>query len=208
MKLILARHGNTFGPGDIPVWVGAKEDFPLVTRGLEQACEVAEALLRLDISLSGLIAGPLRRTRTGADIIADKTGFSGEVEIDHRLTEIDYGSWGGKSDDEIISLYGAGVIEDWREHSIRPSGADWSPDQDTLRHNALRLLNEIKDRFDEHANVMLVSSNGILRYYHAAIYGPDISAPSAKVKTGHMCIAEMEAGHLKPVCWNVNPKDF
>ena len=33
MRLILARHGNTFEAGETPVWVGAREDLPLTARG-------------------------------------------------------------------------------------------------------------------------------------------------------------------------------
>ena len=37
MKLILARHGNTFGPQDKVTWVGSTNDLPLVEEGLAQA---------------------------------------------------------------------------------------------------------------------------------------------------------------------------
>ena len=35
--LIIARHGNTFGPGDTPTRVGARTDLPLVESGKAQA---------------------------------------------------------------------------------------------------------------------------------------------------------------------------
>jgi probable phosphoglycerate mutase len=37
MQLILSRHGNTFSPQDAVVWVGAKQDLPLVDSGVLQA---------------------------------------------------------------------------------------------------------------------------------------------------------------------------
>ena len=43
-KILLARHGNTFGPGDRIVWVGAQEDLPLVEKGEEQARALGNAL--------------------------------------------------------------------------------------------------------------------------------------------------------------------
>lgn len=35
--LIIARHGNTFGPDDTPTRVGARTDLPLVESGIQQA---------------------------------------------------------------------------------------------------------------------------------------------------------------------------
>ncbi len=208
MKLILARHGNTFGPGDTPVWVGAREDYPLVERGLEQARELAGALISADLAPSRIIAGPLKRTRLGADIIAEQTGFSGTVEIDDRLTEIDYGAWGGKSDDEIVAMYGKDAIHDWREHSVRPPKADWSPTEETLRTNALAVLESVRADSAEADNVLIVTSNGILRFYHAALYAGQKNPPPGKVKTGHLGMAELRNGTFEPLCWNLAPKDI
>ena len=49
MKVVLARHGNTFGPGDTPVWVGAREDYPLVEKGREQSTAIGTYLNRHSI---------------------------------------------------------------------------------------------------------------------------------------------------------------
>lgn len=208
MKLILARHGNTFGPEDTPVWVGAQEDYPLVETGLHQAHDIADALIRRELFPDVIIAGPLQRTRVGAAIIAEDTDFPSDVIIDERLMEIDYGSWGGKSDDEIIARHGEGVIHDWRERSIRPEGADWSPSENELLDNALSVLKEIKANYDGQSNVLLVTSNGILRFYHALLYAEQNNPPPGKVKTGHLCLADFTDGVFEPKCWNVSPQDF
>lgn len=207
MKLILARHGNTFAAGETPVWVGAAEDYPLVPRGLEQAEEVAEALIRCNLKPSLILAGPLRRTRQGAEIIADKTGYQGDIRIDARLTEINYGSWGGRSDAEIEADYGAEVIEAWRDRSIRPPEADWSPDDAVLMANARDVLHELLS-MPSNTVVLLVSSNGILRFYHSHLYAGQETAPSGKVRTGHLCFAVCRDSQFDPRMWNVAPQDF
>lgn len=203
MRLILARHGNTFGPGDTPVWVGAKEDLPLVEKGEAQSAAIADYLERTDQKPGRVIAGPLLRTRRGAEIIVQKTRFSGEIEIEERLKEIDYGSWGGCSDAEIEERYGAQVITDWREHTIVPEDADWSPSPAVLKANATDLLSEIIAGDEE--TVLLISSNGTLRYFHAAIYEGVVSPPSAKVKTGHICLADWNGTSFEPIGWNIDP---
>lgn len=208
MKLILIRHGNTFGPEDTPVWVGAKEDFPLVEKGLQQARDNAQALMTKGLTPTAIVAGPLQRTRVAAEIIAGDTSFKGQIRIDDRLKEIDYGSWGGKSDDEIATLYGEDVMIAWREHSQRPDGADWMPGEDVLKNNALSVTSELQSGSDPADIVLLVTSNGILRFFHQALYAGRHNPPSGKVKTGHMCMAELEGGMFTPICWNVPAANF
>lgn len=120
MLLILARHGNTFGPDDTPVWVGANEDLDLVEKGLEQSREIGRGLVAAGIVPDRILAGPLKRTRTGAALAAEQCGFSGEIEIDECLREIDYGVWGGKSDAEIAERWSADAIEAWRNARSSP----------------------------------------------------------------------------------------
>ncbi|MGJ3230896.1 MAG: histidine phosphatase family protein [Oceanicaulis sp.] len=208
MLLILARHGNTFGPGDTPVWVGANEDLPLVESGLEQSREIGRALRAAGIVPDRILAGPLKRTRTGAALAAEQCGFSGEVEIDERLKEIDYGVWGGKSDAEIAERWGAHAIEAWRERSIPPAGAGWSPSPSAIAANARAVYDAVtRERGDDHA-VLLVSSNGILRYFHALLAGGDAPPEEAKVKTGHMGAARIDGRAAELLCWNRAPGEF
>ncbi|HAQ33960.1 MAG: histidine phosphatase family protein [Maricaulis sp.] len=197
-RLILARHGNTFGPGDKIVWVGAKEDLPLVDKGEAQARDLGKALVRAGVKPDRIVTGPLRRTRRAADLVAEFTGFSGAIEIDARLKEIDYGPWGGKSDDEIIAAYGEAALADWRDRHVVPAGAGWSPSPGTLKANALAVLSDVSRTS---GTVLIVTSNGILRFFHAAM-GFD---GDAKVKTGHAGAADMAAGQTTPLFWNLDP---
>lgn len=196
--LILARHGNTFEPGDTPVWVGAQEDLPLAKKGLVQAETLAHALVVAGQKPATILSGPLLRTRKAADIVARITGFSGEIRIDERLKEIDYGSWGGRSDAEIIAEWGEDALAAWRDRNERPAGADWSPDAATLKGNALAVIHDLQ-HFD--GPVLVVTSNGILRYFHDAL-GFD---GDAKVKTGHACAARLEVRTIAPLFWNCDP---
>jgi len=198
-KLILARHGNTFGPGDKVVWVGAKEDYPLVEKGEEQAEALGQALHDAEIPLSRIICGPLIRTRRAAEIVASLIGFRGTVEIDERLKEIDYGSWGGKSCDEIIAQYGREAHTIWNDQHQRPDGVDWSPDEATLKSNALSAMS---DAASGEGLCLIITSNGVLRYMYAALNGP---RAEAKVKTGNMCLAEMDGQSGTRLCWNEKP---
>ncbi|MEQ8403884.1 MAG: histidine phosphatase family protein [Oceanicaulis sp.] len=206
MLLILARHGNTFGPGDTPVWVGANEDLPLVEAGLEQSREIGRALNTAGVVPDRILAGPLKRTRTGAALAAEQCGFSGEVEIDDRLKEIDYGVWGGQSDAEIAKVWGAAAIEAWRERSIPPAGAGWSPGPAQIAANARAVYDAVTRERGEDYAVLLVSSNGILRYFHALLAGAEAPPEEAKVKTGHMGAARLTGREAQLICWNTGPE--
>ncbi|MFP4520482.1 MAG: histidine phosphatase family protein [Oceanicaulis sp.] len=205
MLLILARHGNTFGPGDTPVWVGANEDLELVEKGLDQSRAIGEALNRAGIVPDRVLAGPLKRTRIGASLAAEQCGFSGDIEIDDRLKEIDYGVWGGRSDAEIADRWGTSAIEAWRERSIPPAGAGWSPAPSTIAANARAVYDAVtRERAAGHV-VLLLTSNGILRYFHALLAGPDAPLENAKVKTGHMGAARVQGSGADLICWNEPP---
>ena len=205
MLLILARHGNTFGPDDTPVWVGANEDLDLVEKGLEQSREIGRGLVAAGIVPDRILAGPLKRTRTGAALAAEQCGFSGEIEIDERLREIDYGVWGGKSDAEIAERWSADAIEAWRERSIVPAGAGWSPSPEALKANARAVYDAAtRDRGPDTA-VLIVTSNGILRYFHALLARDTARPEDAKVKTGRLGAARISQAGAELLLWNAEP---
>ncbi|MEC9249777.1 MAG: histidine phosphatase family protein [Pseudomonadota bacterium] len=198
-KILLARHGNTFGPGDKVVWVGAREDLPLVEKGEQQAAALGEALRDAGLTPAHIVCGPLKRTRRAAEIVSELTGFNGDLLIDERLREIDYGSWGGKSCDEIIAEFGAEAREEWDLHHRRPAGADWSPSEDTPRSNALASMAAAAEL---DGLTVVITSNGILRYMYNALTGPDADV---KVKTGNMCAVEISGNSGTRLFWNEKP---
>ncbi len=197
-RILLARHGNTFAPGDKVVWVGAREDLPLVETGEAQAEALGEALKEAGLTPGRIICGPLKRTRRAAEIVAALTGFSGEIAIDDRLREIDYGNWGGKSNDEIKAEFGAEALAEWDQHHRRPAGADWSPSEADLETNALASMRDAAAQ----DLTLVITSNGILRYMYAATTGPEAEA---KVKTGNVCAVAFDGADGQRLFWNEKP---
>lgn len=207
MLLILARHGNTFGPGDTPVWVGAKEDLPLTEAGLEQSRMIGRAIRDANLGLDRIISGPLKRTRTGAALIAEHCGYTGEIDIDDRLREIDYGIWGGKSDAEIVETWGQSAIDDWRDRSIPPKGAGWSPSARSLESNAKKVYAYATKDLGDEICVLVMTSNGILRYFYDIVAGKQAPRELAKVKTGHCCVIHIDRNGPVVRSWNEPPQD-
>ncbi len=203
-RLILARHGNTFRPEDEPVWVGARSDLPLVEKGLAQAQALGEALRRAGIIPDVLIAGPLQRTRQTATIIAEILKIPvDDIRIDRRLTEIDYGSWEGKSTAAIIAAGDDAELAAWTKNSIFPASRGWKPSEAQIIADTLSMLAEAED-----GTSLIVTSNGILRFFaHAAVNARDF--PDRKVATGRYCVMECgEDGLWRVMQWNQPPENL
>lgn len=120
--------------------MGARQDLPLVKSGEAQAARLGEKLRELSLIPQRIVSGPLKRTRRAAEIVKAITASDAGIDIDKRLTEIDYGSWGGKTDGEIVARFGPEAISNWREDHQRPDNAGWTPDDATLRSNAMAVL--------------------------------------------------------------------
>jgi probable phosphoglycerate mutase len=198
VRLIIARHGNTFRPEDKPVWVGARSDLPLVEKGVAQAEELAEALEKARIVPDAIIAGPLKRTQEAAHIVAGRVHTP--FRTDARLCEIDYGAWEGKSSEEIIAAGDAKALEAWNKHSVFPQNRGWLPTEAKITINIAAILAEIRD-----GTSLIVTSNGIMRFFaRASVNAADF--PDRKVATGNICIMERDGGTgWRMLRWNQPP---
>lgn len=191
MKLILARHGNTFAPGEPARWVGRNEDLPLVESGITQAKILGQSLKHHHVSLRAIYAGPLQRTRTYADIISNTLKIPCDVMIDERLNEIDYGDWRGLTTDEVRARYGNEGLEQWELRSEYPPHAHWTPSTEAVIHAIQSFAQELTQHYPEDDTLLIVSSNGCLRYFLTLI--PDafqqfVNEKRIKMATGHMSV--------------------
>lgn len=94
-RLYLIRHGTTTLNGDNRY--RGRRDIPLDAQGYEDAVKTARLLC--DVGLTAVYAGPLRRTITTAQIIADAAGIP-DIRILPWLTNLDYGLWEGMTANE------------------------------------------------------------------------------------------------------------
>lgn len=208
MEIILSRHGNTFGPDDTPVWVGAKEDLALVEKGRQQAAVCAELFRRSSIMPNQILCGPLLRTREYARIVSESIGYKFEPKIDSRLNELDYGEWEGLSSQQIRAVFGEQELERWETRSIWPVTARWQSNQAEVEAEVHSLIRELVEVYDQHDLVLLVSSNGRMRYflsYVAGLFEKYIESGSFKIKTGNICKLDVGANHFEVVYWNQDP---
>ncbi|WP_422925764.1 histidine phosphatase family protein [Singulisphaera sp. PoT] len=203
MQLILARHGNTFGPGDKVVWVGARSDMPLVEKGLQQAEAVAAGLKAAGLIPSRIYAGPLKRTAETAAIVARECGLPSEsIVIADELREIDYGTWEARSNDEIRGEVGGGPIDGWQKLSIWPEGFGWKPGESDVTAAWNRLIEAIRRDNADDAVLLIVSSNGIYR-----LVAKMLGLPSAEAKMGTGTVSRLvvDGSSVQIAGWNLDP---
>lgn len=209
MKLILARHGNTFKPEDKVCWVGSKSDLPLVESGITQADRVAEAVK--DMTLTAIYFAPLKRTKEFAAIIARKSSSNAPLIEDNRLTELDYGLWDGLGDADITEKFGEQTLRDWIDRSIWPSNCQWASSEETVTKQVSEFVGELSKNYPHDATIMAVSSNGRLRYFLKLVAGEfekRVQVKSFKVATGRVCLLETSDQGWRVALWNEQPESL
>ncbi len=209
--LILARHGNTFEPGQKVVWVGSRDDLPLTEQGRKQALEIAAMCRLSSLKIDSIIAGPLNRTRTYANLIADDLKFAAQISIDDRLNELDYGSWSGLSDQEVICRFGADALSAWHQSGEWPNLSDWGSNPARIADEVNAFLEEVRPQLVASRNVLAVTSNGRLKFFLRALAEDFLRFREAggilKVATGNFCLFSLgpSSGSYKCHGWNVAP---
>ncbi|MCC8089008.1 MAG: histidine phosphatase family protein [Rikenellaceae bacterium] len=211
--LIIARHGNTFRPGETPTRVGAKTDLPLV----ETHCgtSIGKYLINRELIPSEIHAAPLLRTMQTAELAIEAMGIDLMVKPNSDFTEIDYGPDENRTEEEVMSRLGGGdpeagktVLDAWNANATVPEG--WKVDPERIIANWLEFAAKIADKPDK--ITMLVSSNGIIRFapYITGDFQKFSSEHDIKVVTGGLCIFRKEDTDKFWTCveWNVKPYKY
>lgn len=105
-RILLIRHGNTDLLGR--VLYGRMPGIHLNSEGLRQAEQLA-AVLNSRYRINGIVSSPLDRAVQTAQPIAAVRNLT--IEIDEGITEIDSGSWMGKSFEELNGL------AEWKQYN-------------------------------------------------------------------------------------------
>ncbi|MEI6559050.1 MAG: histidine phosphatase family protein [Rhodospirillaceae bacterium] len=204
MDIIFGRHGNTFGPGDKVVWVGRETDLPLVDTGRQQARAFGAALVRLGLAPDRVFSASLARTRGFAEMVSEAQTRWRQPVIDRRLDEVHYGAWAGKTSEEIAaSPGGAAAAEAWSQRDIFPADAGWGSTESEIMGNIRGFIDEVLLTAGPRETLLVVSSNGILRFFPRLLAVTNPDRPSHVMKTGHAGLISGEPGAFRVRFWNV-----
>ena len=181
-RIIIARHGNTFAKDETPRRVGGRTDLDLVEE--ERGRNVGRYLKAKGLIPALVFAAPLKRTVNTAKLAIEEMGGGMPLEIDDSFREVDYGPDENKTDDEVMlrlgQVYavkegknpaemsedaltdvGRHVIDLWNEKAIVPDG--WKVSPEDCIHAWMKFGEKVFKNFHGE-NIMVVSSNGVIRF--------------------------------------------
>lgn len=201
--LIIARHGNTFDPGDTPTRVGARTDLPLSESGRRQAVNIGLWLKDNKIVPDVVYSSTLRRTIETAEIALEQTPWPHPVYPLDIFNEIDYGPDENMPEDSVVKRLGAQAITDWEERSVVPDGWKVNPEEiiTNWRAFAAHALAEEQD------TVMAVTSSGIARFAPHILgdYAGFTAMHTLKLATGALAVFTFVDGAWICKKWNFRP---
>ena len=202
--LIIARHGNTFGPGDTPTRVGARTDLPLVEKGREQARALGLYLKAQTLVPETVYASPLLRTQETAQLALEACGARVYVQTLEFLREIDYGPDENKPEDEVIARIGAQAIKDWDENAVVPDG--WIVHPEAIIESWHKFADQIRAH-DDNETILVVTSNGIARFapHITGDFESFAANHTIKLSTGALAIFEYKDGAWVVREWGIKP---
>ena len=202
--LIIARHGNTFGPEDTPTRVGGRTDLPLVEKGHEQAKAIGKYLSENKLIPDVVYTSNLQRTQETARIAIKESGVTNPIFTLDMFNEIDYGPDENKTEDEVIARIGAEAIQKWDKEAIVPDG--WKANPDQITKNWELFADQISAH-DDNETVLVVTSNGIARFapHLTEDFETFKSQHPLKLSTGALGILEQNNNKWVVKEWNIKP---
>jgi len=204
--LIIARHGNTFDPHEIPRRVGAKTNLPLVAKGREQAAALGHYLKDNDLVPDRIFTSRLQRTVETAYVAIQEAGCRRApmtpLEI---FDEIDYGPDENQTEQDVIARIGIDAITAWDERAAVPDG--WIVDPEKIIQNLHNFADNLINQY-EYETILVVTSNGIARFipHLTEDFETFRQHQKLKISTGALCVLkhDHETGWTIED-WNVRP---
>jgi len=162
LKLLIARHGNTFEKGDTILRVGRRTDLPLSTSGKIQSQKLGDFLTKNYPQINAVYCSNLLRTQQTAQIATDRLKQQPKLQVTDFLDEIDYGPDDGKPESDVIRRIGKNAIKLWEEKSIVPHG--WIVKPGAITDAWKDFTKQLAQNAKESKIVLVVTSNGIARF--------------------------------------------
>ncbi|WP_412757848.1 histidine phosphatase family protein [Legionella bozemanae] len=204
-RLLVARHGNTFAPGDVVRRVGTT-DLPLVDSGLHQGRILGTYLQKNALMPDVIFTSKLKRAIQTAKEAQIAMGINLPIETLAIFNEIDYGPDENQPEERVVARIGKEAIHAWETHAVVPAG--WKVDPATLINNWMDFSTRLRQEYPG-KTCLVVTSNGIARFapYLTGDFATFSAQYGIKIATGALCIFEHEEPSEVWHCraWNVKP---
>jgi len=165
-RIVLVRHGRTeWNKGEI---FRGTADIPLDEQGRKEAACARDWLK--EATFDAAYSSPLGRAVETAEIILEPHGL--EVRKHEGLTDLNYGEWQGKPNEEVKKMYPA-LYQQWREapHTVVFPGGEGLG---AVRERSLAAVEEVVTQHAG-ATVLLAAHRVVNKVLIAALLGLDDS---------------------------------
>ncbi len=202
--LIIARHGNTFNPGETANYVGARTDMFLVESGKDQAKAIGTFLKNNQLIPDVVYASGLARAQETAQIAVKESGISNPIFTLDIFNEIDYGPDENKTKEDVIARIGPAAHKEWEDNNVVPPG--WNADANRIIGHWWGFADQISAH-DDNETVLVVTSNGIARFapHLTGDYGAFRKTHNPKLATGTLGILKFSDNKWRVEGWNIKP---
>ncbi len=204
LNLYIARHGNTFDNGDTLLRVGLRTDLPLSESGQMQARAMGDYLNQHHPNVSIVYTSELIRTQQTAKIACSALSQEPKFYISGVLNEIDYGDDDGKPESEVVKRLGEEALSLWDSEAKVPDGWHFNREEaiQSIKHFAKNLI-----AHQPNQNILLVTSNGIARFFPQLLDNADNfnKEHKLKLKTGALSHFTYSNGQWLCQYWGVRP---
>lgn len=225
IKLIVARHGNTFNKGDVILRVGAKTNIPLTQEGEAQGRRLGENLRSSGLIPDRFFSAPLLRTLVTCEEAAKAFDVPLSIKRLDFLTELDYGEYDGLPETEVFRRVGEeeneskqppitnveklveigqAALKRWDKEAVLPKAWSFLQERVDLLGTQWRNFSDyLIQTADEGSVSLAVTSNGIARFA-LDILSDDAQRPeSVKLSTGAYGLFVWEGKNWSLEDWDV-----
>ncbi len=201
-RLIIARHGNTFGPGETPRRVGARTDIPLVESGMAQAMALGLHLQASNLIPDIVFTSQLRRTKETAGYALEAMDVHIASEPLAIFNELDYGPDENKPEPDVVARLGEQALKDWDEKAVVPP--DWNIDPDMIIRSWIDFATAMRTQHPD-KTILVVTSNGTARFAPHILADAEEFPFPLKLATGAYGLLQTDGDGWKAICWNERP---
>ena len=205
-RLIIARHGNTFGKDDVVRRVGTT-DLPLVESGLLQGQRLGIALCEQHWQPDVIFTSRLQRTQQTAQQAMRAMQIDVPVQPLAIFDEIDYGPDENQPEAEVLARIGEAALRDWETHAIVPAG--WRVDPEQIIQDWHQFATTLSQDYAGQT-ILVVTSNGIARFapYLTGDFASFAAQHAIKLATGAYAVFmhQPRASMWDCLLWNIKPR--
>lgn len=202
--MIIARHGNTFNPGETPRRVGGRTDLPLVESGMTQGSKLGQHLFDRALVPQIVFTSLQRRAKQTAVLAIEAIDPGIPLEPLAIFNELDYGPDENMPEDVVLARIGPEAMKEWDEYGTPPPG--WQIDPPSLIKSWTDFGHFVVKNYSDRT-IMVVTSNGTARF------APHITGDfesfrknfPLKLSTGAYGIMKHDGIRWTVESWNVKP---